>query len=796
MTFQTIPFSCRVHLIGYIIDGSLYCWGGDRGTNGQTGNGTGSYLTTPVKILPTDLNSKSILSINTGSTPIVQGTLNNTIWIHASLIISNNKITSLDILKSEMDNITWTSSDSSIAEITEYESDPSPFHSDYYSGNLRIKIIPHKEGTVVITGKTSDGAIANCILTIGQTGQNNYITNGQIKGTLNSVDLDNLSVTINNQIYLVSDDFNINNTADILNNNTNNKIIATIENYRIIEIKDTATFLAANASIKSDIEKLQYQNKTFDKDKYTVSVALETIPASGYSDSDIEGLSVHFDNLKLSLSSDGFYFDKENTLKEITKDLNIDIEFGKSKVLTFDVYIDKNHIPAAGHTTVSTEITITTGTKDLSDICSVIIENLDLPNIVNAEKIILDKNELTLDIGTSAILTATISPDNATNKNIIWISENPSIATVDNNGNVTAISAGNTSISAETEDGNHITVCNVTVKETSQIPTPDTPSPSPSTSPSPSASPSPDVSPSPRPYGGSGFIGGVTTTTHTPVPSPSASTTPKATMAPGATSAATKTPSPAVTLKPVTTTVPKTEPTKTPMTTTIPETTVIPDPSAIPVTDGTSKPGSEKKLKKGLKITDKKTNAVYKITNIGKNNTVEYIKSTNKNAVDITIPASIELNGKTFKVTSIRKGAFKNNQKLKSIKIGKNIKTIGKQAFSGCTNLKNVEMGKNITTIEANAFNKCHSLTIITIPAKVKKIGKKAFYQCEKLQYILVKTTKLKSNNIGNEAFSYGYSNPRVKTNKSVWKQYQTLFTEKGLSNKALFIIDPVKLVY
>ncbi|MFG6393505.1 MAG: leucine-rich repeat domain-containing protein [Lachnospiraceae bacterium] len=93
------------------------------------------------------------------------------------------------------------------------------------------------------------------------------------------------------------------------------------------------------------------------------------------------------------------------------------------------------------------------------------------------------------------------------------------------------------------------------------------------------------------------------------------------------------------------------------------------------------------------------------------------------------------------------------------------------------------------------AFNNCTSLTIITIPSKVKKIGKKAFYQCKNLQYILVKTKKLKPGNIGAGVFGNGYSNPRVKLDKSVWKQYQNVFISKGLSSKALFLINPAKLV-
>lgn len=218
-------------------------------------------------------------------------------------------------------------------------------------------------------------------------------------------------------------------------------------------------------------------------------------------------------------------------------------------------------------------------------------------------------------------------------------------------------------------------------------------------------------------------------------------------------------------------------------------------PSASPVVGENNNTSSLAKLKKGSKVKDKKTKAVYKIISTGKNKTAEYVKSTKKNTADIVIPASVKLKGKTFKVVSIEKGAFKNNKKLKSVKIGKNVKAIAKEAFSGCKKLVKVKMGKNINSIGAKAFSNCTSLTIITIPSKVKKIGKKAFYKCKNLRYIDVKTKKLKPGSIGSNAFGDGYRNPRIKMDKSVWMQYQNILESKGLSNKAVFIVNPDKLV-
>ena len=60
-------------------------------------------------------------------------------------------------------------------------------------------------------------------------------------------------------------------------------------------------------------------------------------------------------------------------------------------------------------------------------------------------------------------LTATVAPANATNKNVTWSSDNPSVATVDENGVVTGVAAGTANITVKTEDGEFTDVCVVTV---------------------------------------------------------------------------------------------------------------------------------------------------------------------------------------------------------------------------------------------------------------------------------------------------------------------------------------------
>ena len=67
---------------------------------------------------------------------------------------------------------------------------------------------------------------------------------------------------------------------------------------------------------------------------------------------------------------------------------------------------------------------------------------------VEVTSISLNKNKTYIEIGNTEALQLTIEPEDATDKTVDWVSSNPSIATVDDNGTITAISEGYTTISA------------------------------------------------------------------------------------------------------------------------------------------------------------------------------------------------------------------------------------------------------------------------------------------------------------------------------------------------------------
>lgn len=77
--------------------------------------------------------------------------------------------------------------------------------------------------------------------------------------------------------------------------------------------------------------------------------------------------------------------------------------------------------------------------------------------------VVLSERYITLNIGDEYQLTAKVFPPDA-NQNLVWSSNNTSVATV-SDGKVTAIKAGKSTITVQSEDGKHGDICDVTVRE-------------------------------------------------------------------------------------------------------------------------------------------------------------------------------------------------------------------------------------------------------------------------------------------------------------------------------------------
>lgn len=102
-----------------------------------------------------------------------------------------------------------------------------------------------------------------------------------------------------------------------------------------------------------------------------------------------------------------------------------------------------------------------------------------------------------------------------------------------------------------------------------------------------------------------------------------------------------------------------------------------------------------------------------------------------KNASSLEIPSSIKIGKEVFLVTAIQDAAFKNNKKIKSVKMGTNMTKIGASAFEGCKSLQSVQItSKKLKSIGAKAFKNVKSNCAFKVPkskvSSYKKLLKNA----------------------------------------------------------------------
>ena len=146
-------------------------------------------------------------------------------------------------------------------------------------------------------------------------------------------------------------------------------------------------------------------------------------------------------------SSGGIVFNGNTGTVYGKVELQEDLEIGEGESLD---------IPNGARLTIDSGATLTVDGGKLTG-------NIPTNGVVyKVTEVKLDKTNLSLEVGDTATLTATVEPDEASNKNVTWESSDSSVATVDANGVVTAVAQGSTTIKA-TVDGKSAE-CTVTVK--------------------------------------------------------------------------------------------------------------------------------------------------------------------------------------------------------------------------------------------------------------------------------------------------------------------------------------------
>ena len=404
------------------------------------------------------------------SQPTAEMIIGETIQLTATVLPSN----------ASQNTITWASSKASVATVE--------------AG--RVTAIA--EGAATITASTG-GKSATCTVTVSK---------GVIAVTsveLNKTSLDLVEGDSETLVATVKPDDATDKTVTW---STSDKTIATVENGKVTAVKEGEATITAKAGEKSATCKVTVAKKVIPVESVTLNkteLALtkgqsETLTATvspedatdktvTWSSSDETIASVTQNGLITALKSGETIItakagEKSATCKVTIKTpvesvsldrTSVSLEEGQTTKLVATINPNDADEKTVEWSTSSSSIatvtdgvvsavaegtaTITAKAGGKSATCEVTVKK----GVVAVSSVTLNKATLSLTKGQSETLTATVAPDDATDKTVTWSSSDATIATVEN-GKVTAMKIGEATITVTTQDGNKTATCSVTVK--------------------------------------------------------------------------------------------------------------------------------------------------------------------------------------------------------------------------------------------------------------------------------------------------------------------------------------------
>ena len=235
---------------------------------------------------------------------------------------------------------------------------------------------------------------------------------------------------------------------DVVWESLDTSIVTVDQKGNVTAVTDGTTFV--KCSLKSN-------PKVFASCEVTVQIPEPSKPAT------IKATSITVEPKVLNLNTNDYFVDylEYKILPENSDETDVVWESDNPKVamVSEDGQVTANGV---GTTTVRCYIE---ANPSLSATCTVNVKGSTEPEVVKVSGISLNPDiDLKIEEGSSYTIKATVAPSNATNSSVKWVSSSPDVATVDDNGNVTAIKAGSTTITCTAVDGSGVSAsCPVTV---------------------------------------------------------------------------------------------------------------------------------------------------------------------------------------------------------------------------------------------------------------------------------------------------------------------------------------------
>ncbi|MBK1809106.1 cadherin-like beta sandwich domain-containing protein [Clostridium sp. YIM B02505] len=226
----------------------------------------------------------------------------------------------------------------------------------------------------------------------------------------------------------------------------------------IVSVDDSGKIIAVNAG-EATITATTVDNNV------SASCTIRVIPKSSNSnlssltlqtsDSSIITLSPSFEADKLNYTAAVSYSTSSIVVAPVTADKTARVSINGAALLT-----DKLTIPnlSVGDNLIRISVTAEDGTIKAYTV------NIKR-EVCHPTKVQLNSTSMQLRKKDTFTLIATVTPVEAVNKTVTWSSSNPSVATVDQNGKVTALSKGDTTITVTTVDGLYTATCEVKVSQ-------------------------------------------------------------------------------------------------------------------------------------------------------------------------------------------------------------------------------------------------------------------------------------------------------------------------------------------
>ncbi len=304
-------------------------------------------------------------------------------------------------------NVTWTSSNTSVATVA--------------NGVVTAK----SAGTATITVTTVDGSkTATCTITVNAS---------TVSVTGVTLDKTSANLTVGETLTLTATVSPTNATDKTVSWYSSNEAVATISSSGKITAKAAGTTVVWAES---------NSNPTISA-SCTVTVKAATVAVTG---------------VTLNKTSESLTVGNTLTLTATvapTNATNKNVSWSSNNTSVATVSAS-GVVTAKSAGTATITVTTVDGSKKAT--CNITVN----ASTVSVTGVTLDKTSANLTVGETLTLTATVTPTNATNKNVTWTSSNTSVATV-SNGVVTAKAAGTATITVTTADGGKTTTCTVTV---------------------------------------------------------------------------------------------------------------------------------------------------------------------------------------------------------------------------------------------------------------------------------------------------------------------------------------------